>query len=704
MRFREYQAEAHSTSRRLVAMFVFTIALTVAGVNAALWLAWRLLVVDMLGTPRWFFEANTAMTLLFVLGGWWVESLQLRQGGAHVAHMLGGREITAPRDLAERRLRNVVHEMTIASGLPMPRVFVLDREEAINAFASGWTAEDSAITVTHGALQRLTRDELQGVVAHEFGHIQSGDTRLNMRLIGMVFGLQMVYTLGQTLAQRNEHGQHSALALLGWALMGAGSIGWLAGRLLKAAVSRQREFLADAHAVQFTRLPDGLGKALLKVAGQRTQGERLHHPQAELVSHLLLSSDVWVRGGWLASHPPLAERIRRLLGRVPPDLPANPVSMDDEPDHLALHATALAPGAKRSATLSTTRARHAQAPDPHTTTPPPADATATAPPQPGGPTPPPDCLSLPPWSPPSAIRATLLAFLVPGPDSPEHTVWLAVMGHTSTLPQAQAGSTHDNSLASVWALPARQRQPWLEHALHRARSLPPDQQASTLRDAVALVRANGRASLHEFLILSLIRQTLIPATPDSPPPASPASPQSADSPRQEPTQTQTLTLADCVPDIWCVSLALGQLAGPPRAPSARSPAAPTSAAPTPTPTTAAPTIAAASGNPEPAHAWANTVLHGLGLAAHTGHTARQAAADHSFSALDASIRRLARLGALHQPALVKQWCQPGNLTGEAAQPLADALRCLCLLIGSPMPPALLACFDTPTAAQHALGG
>lgn len=687
MRFREYQAEAHSTSRRLVAMFVFTIALTVAGVNAALWLAWRLLVVDMLSTPRWFFEANTAMTLLFVLGGWWVESLQLRQGGAHVAHMLGGREITAPRDLAERRLRNVVHEMTIASGLPMPRVFVLDREEAINAFASGWTAEDSAITVTHGALQRLTRDELQGVVAHEFGHIQSGDTRLNMRLIGMVFGLQMVYTLGQTLAQRNEHGQHSALALLGWALMGAGSIGWLAGRLLKAAVSRQREFLADAHAVQFTRLPDGLGKALLKVAGQRIQGERLHHPQAELVSHLLLSSDVWVRGGWLASHPPLAERIRRLLGRVPPDLPANPVQMDDEPDHLALHATALAPGAKRAAT----RAWHAQAPDPHTTVPPPADATATAPPQPGGPTPPPDCLSLPPWSPPSAIRATLLAFLVPGPDSPEHTVWQAVMGHTPTPPQAQAGSAHD-SLSSVWALPARQRQPWLEHAFHRARSLPPDQQARTLRDAVALVRANGRASLHEFLILSLIRQTLIPATPDSPPPASPAAPQSADSPWQEPTQT--LTLADCAPDIWCVSLALGQLAGPPRAPTARSPAAPTSAA-TSTPTTAAPTIATASGNPEPAYAWANAVLHDLGLAAHTGHTARQAAADHSFSALDASIRRLARLGALHQPALVKQWCQPGSLTGEATQPLADALRCLCQLIGSPMPPALLACFDAP---------
>lgn len=260
------------------------------------------------------------------------------------------------------------------------------------------------------------------------------------------------------------------------------------------------------------------------------------------------------------------------------------------------------------------------------------------------------------------------------------------MGNTPTPPQAQAGSTHDNSLASVWVLPARQRQPWLEHALHRARSLPPDQQARTLRDAVALVRANGRASLHEFLILSLIRQTLATASPDSQPPASPTAPQSADTPRQEPTQTQTLTLANCVADIWCVSLALGQLAGPPRAPTARSAAAPTSAA-------AAPTIAAASGNPEPAHAWANAVLHGLGLAAHTGHTTRQAAADHGFSALDASIRRLARLGALHQPALVKQWCQLGSLTGEATQPLANALRCLCQLIGSPMPPALLACFD-----------
>ena len=155
MRFREHQASARSTTRRLVLLFVLTIALTVLGVNAALWLAWRLVVMGLFNTPPLFYEANTAITLLFVLGGWWLESLQLKKGGAHVAQWLGGRELTTPRDLAERRLRNVVHEMAIASGLPMPRVFVLDREDTINAFASGWEASDSAITL--GSTSRMLR-------------------------------------------------------------------------------------------------------------------------------------------------------------------------------------------------------------------------------------------------------------------------------------------------------------------------------------------------------------------------------------------------------------------------------------------------------------------------------------------------------------------------------------------------------------------
>ncbi len=656
MRFREHQASARNASRRLVVAFVLTIALTVLGVNGALWLAWWLTMSAAFDAlPRLFFEVNTAMTLLFVLGGWWLETLQLEQGGAHVARWLGGREITTPRDLAERRFRNVVHEMAIASGLPMPRVFVLDREEAINAFASGWAPEDSAISVTQGALLRLTRDELQGVVAHEFGHIQSGDTRLNMRLIGMVFGLQMVYSLGQTLAQPDDRGQHGALAVLGWALMGAGSIGWLGGRLLKAAVSRQREFLADAHAVQYTRLPKGLGQALLKVAGQRTQGQRLRHHNAELVSHLLLSSDVWVRGGWLASHPPLAERIRRLLGRVPPDLPAEPVAMADEPDAPAF----LAP-------LTTTPLVAAQ---PGTATRPAATGGATDAPAVASPAP--DCLVLPPWSAPSVIRQAVLAFLVPGPSSPAHDIWVNLVGDDPSTPLHPVPPT----LATVWALPPRQRQPWLVHALKRARSLLPGLQAQTLREAEALVRAAGHATLSACLTLVLIRHTLAAADVSTLP--------VAEAPRRP------LSLADAAPEIWCVSLALGHLAAPtlPETDTASGPATgqrhlyPQSRA--------------------HAHAWAQTVMNGLGLTRPGQPTA--AWADSGWAALPSSIQRLAELGPLQQPALVKQWVQSGGWPhplpmgqppGQPpGQPLADALHTLCLLIGSPMPPPLQACFD-----------
>lgn len=651
MRFREHQASARSTTRRLVVLFVFTIALTVLGVNLALGLAWRLLVYDMFGTPHLFYEANTAITLLFVLGGWWLESLQLQKGGAHVAQLLGGREVTTTRDLAERRFRNVVHEMAIASGLPMPRVFVLDREDAINAFAAGWTAEDSAIAVTRGALLRLNRDELQGVVAHEFGHIQSGDTRLNMRLIGMVFGLQMVYTLGQTLAQRDENGRHGVLAVLGWALMGAGSIGWLTGRLLKAAVSRQREFLADAHAVQFTRLPEGLGKALLKVAGQRTQGQRMHHPNAELVSHLLLSSDVWVRGGWLASHPPLAERIRRLMGRVPPDLPAEPVAMADEPDAPAFLASPIAalagtarpapvagPGGVQSGRSGTRREATGMATDAPTALAPKATVAS----------PPPDCLALPQWSTPSTIRLAVLAFLVPGPSSPAHAIWVSLMGEGPATPLNQVHPT----LAAVWALPPRQRQPWLAHVVQRARSLPPGPQAQTLREAEALVQPEGDAPLPAWLTLCLIRHTLTAAEAATDP--------SAVAPPRRP-----LSLADAAPDIWRVSLALGQLARPE---SGAGPAADRSGA----------------------HAWPTAVMNGLGLAWPVGRPVASGA-DSDWAALHASIQRLAELGPLQQPALVKQWVQWGAL--PSAQPLADALHSLCLLIGSPMPPPLQACFD-----------
>ncbi|MEP6971095.1 MAG: M48 family metalloprotease, partial [Betaproteobacteria bacterium] len=324
MRFREHQDLAHAATRRLLLLFLLTVVLTVAVLNGVLALLWKLQVGGVFGYPRWFFETNTVVASAFILGGSWLEAMQLRKGGAHVAQMVGGRELLVPGDERERRLRNTVEEIAIASGLRAPRIFVLPRDDSINAFAAGWEQQDSVIAVTRGALDRLTRDELQGVVAHEFSHILQGDTRLNMRLIGYVWGLQLLFMLGRDLFDMTDaRGRRSAFVLLGLGLMGVGSIGWLTGRLLKAAVSRQREFLADAAAVQFTRLPGGIGGALRKIAGQQgPAAPRVSSSRAEAISHMLLASDIFIGGGALATHPPLAERIRRIFGRPMPALPS----------------------------------------------------------------------------------------------------------------------------------------------------------------------------------------------------------------------------------------------------------------------------------------------------------------------------------------------------------------------------------------------
>jgi len=280
------------------------------------------------GLPNLFIETNTALVLLFVLGGCWVESMRLHKGGPHVAELAGARPVhTSGHDEAsrrERRFANVVQEMALASGQrPPPQAWVLPRDDAINAFAAGWTADDAVVAVTRGALERLTRAELQGVVAHEFSHLVHGDTRLNMRLVGLVWGLQMIWGLGVSLWSADEQGRRNAGALFGLGLMAVGSLGWLAGRLLQAAVSRQREFLADASAVKYSRQVDGLGGALRKIADQQARRIKgLASAHAASLAHLLLSGDAkparsWRH--WLATHPTLSERLTRLYGRPLPD-------------------------------------------------------------------------------------------------------------------------------------------------------------------------------------------------------------------------------------------------------------------------------------------------------------------------------------------------------------------------------------------------
>lgn len=325
MRFFERQETARGQTTRLLVLFGLTVLALVVAVNAALALTWRLVASGFSGYPGYFFAVNTGMTLLFVFGGWWLETSALKGGGEKLARRAGAREAWPASREAEQKLCNIVSELAIAASMRPPQAMVLDREEGINAFATGWDEDDSVVAVTRGALEYLTRDELQGLVAHEFSHIREGDTRLNMRLAGMVFGLEMVFNLGRSMCAQNDSGGRSFLALPGFAIMTTGSLGWLAGRALKAAVSRQREFLADARAVQFTRSKDGLGGVLRKVAGQQAQGlmPRSVHPA---VQHMLL---VGLRADthWFASHPPLAERIRRIYGR---SMEALPTQRDDE--------------------------------------------------------------------------------------------------------------------------------------------------------------------------------------------------------------------------------------------------------------------------------------------------------------------------------------------------------------------------------------
>ncbi|MCG6872883.1 MAG: M48 family metallopeptidase [Gammaproteobacteria bacterium] len=256
-----------------------------------------------------------------VLGGSLYKIMALSGGGRTVAESLGGKLI--PRntdDLAERKLLNVVEEMAIASGTPAPPVYLLEEESGINAFAAGFSPRDAVIGVTRGTIDHLSRDQLQGVIAHEFSHIFNGDMRLNIRLIGVLNGILVIGLIGYFILRstafsrrgRSNSKGAGGILLLGGGLMVLGFAGTFFGNLIKAAVSRQREYLADSSAVQFTRNPDGIAGALKRIGGL-SSGSQIENPGAPEISHALFAQGV---SGFLqslaATHPPLADRIRRI--------------------------------------------------------------------------------------------------------------------------------------------------------------------------------------------------------------------------------------------------------------------------------------------------------------------------------------------------------------------------------------------------------
>lgn len=338
MDFFARQAASRRQSRWMVFLFVLAVLGIVVAINLVVITTFAILTSQD-GGPLAGEEITVArypLVILFstlaVLGTIGISSLartvSLAAGGGKVAEQLGGTRVGADTtDPLKRRLRNVVEEMAIASGVPVPQVYVLEREAGINAFAAGYSPANAAIAVTRGALVNLDRDELQGVVAHEFSHVLNGDMRLSTRLIGLLFGLTVIAMIARTILRFMPRGGASGrsdsrrggggilvIYVAALVVLALGWIGLFFGRLIQAAVSRNRESLADASAVQFTRDPQGLRDALVKI-GALGAGSRILDADAEEVAHMLFAPGLQRA---FATHPPLIDRIRAIDPRFQP--------------------------------------------------------------------------------------------------------------------------------------------------------------------------------------------------------------------------------------------------------------------------------------------------------------------------------------------------------------------------------------------------
>ena len=315
MDFFERQRAARSTTLRLVVLFTLAvISIVVVNDLVVLYLERNAPRSSIVG----YLIAMSVFTLLVIAGGTASKMIALRAGGAAVAQSVGAVAVDpSTTDPRLRRYVNVVEEMSIASGVPMPRLFVLEQEAGINAFAAGYSPADAAITATSGALDRLNRDELQGVIGHEFSHVLNGDMRLNVRLIGLLNGILLLGLIGLRFLQfgggRSRDSKNgNPILVLAIALVVLGFVGQFFAGLIKAAVSRQREWLADASSVQFTRQTTGLVGALKKIAGLSEGSELSDKHGAKQVSHMLFGEGARRISSLYATHPPLEQRIARL--------------------------------------------------------------------------------------------------------------------------------------------------------------------------------------------------------------------------------------------------------------------------------------------------------------------------------------------------------------------------------------------------------
>ncbi len=331
MDFFEHQDQARKHTALMVGLFLASVGCILLAINlvgASIFISFSDVPIFPFGAalaavPTKAYWITSAVVLAIIGVGTAKRTFELSGGGAAVAELVGARRVKRDsQDPAERRLLNVVEEMAIASGINVPLVFVMDEQNYINAFAAGYSPNEAAITVTRGTLDTLNRDELQGVVAHEFSHILNGDMRLNVRLMGVISGIVMIAALGRFAMEVGGGGRGRSnsissdrnrgdmrIFILGLVIWIIGSIGEFFGSIIKAAISRQREFLADASAVQFTRNPEGIGGALYKIS---QRGSHVHEVHAEELSHMFFGAPL--ANLLFETHPPLEKRIERVMG------------------------------------------------------------------------------------------------------------------------------------------------------------------------------------------------------------------------------------------------------------------------------------------------------------------------------------------------------------------------------------------------------
>ena len=526
MNFFEQQARARRRTGLLMLYFALAIVLTTLAVNLVIygglyWLgaAWPL--ADWLLSP--FSAWITGITLLIILGGSLVRLWQLRGGGPALAGLLGARQIDpGSKDADERRLINVVEEMAIASGIPVPQLFVLDKEAAINAFVAGFRPTESTVMVTHGALTQLNRDELQGVIAHEFSHIFNADMRLNLRLMAVLTGILSIGKVGEILLRSNARrglyvrsnsrngGGVAAVMALGAALMAIGYIGLFFGRLIKAAISRQRELLADASSVQFTRNPAGIANALIRI--RNGEGSYLDSPQAEDMSHMCFGPTLrFSLRQWLATHPDIDARLAAIGPEWPARARARAASQASAVSAAADNGADLfssdtaSPGATTPIGFAAPRAAaaHSPAPAPHTRL---SNQVGTVAPVHMG------YARRILESVPDALRD-----VVHDPQGAEHIIYALAASVSQSDPGslipalglAESDAASITALVpAVQALGTRLRLPLVDMAIPALKPRPQPERDQILTRLEALVRADKRMTLFEFMLLHLLRDHL----------------------------------------------------------------------------------------------------------------------------------------------------------------------------------------------------